>query len=131
MDSKGLILRDVQQTDLDVFFEHQLDREACYMAAFTAKDPTDRTAFDVHWAKIAADPTVVSRTVVVDGQVAGSVGKFQMFGLPQVTYWIGREFWGQGVATAALRELLKEQTTRPIYASAAADNLASIRVLEK
>ena len=45
-----LRLREVADPDLPVFFDHQQDAEACFMAAFTAEDPSDRAAFDAHWA---------------------------------------------------------------------------------
>lgn len=124
-------LRPVTSSDLDIFFEHQQDAEAVRMAAFTSKDPSDRTAFDAHWQKILNDPNVEMRAIEVDGVVAGHIAKFVMYEKPQITYWIGREFWGQGVATRALRLLLDEIPERPIYASAAFDNTGSLRVLEK
>ena len=101
------------------------------MAAFVAKNPSDRAAFDAHWAKILADPTLIKRAILCDGKLAGNLGKFEMFGLPQVTYWIGREFWGQGIATAALKTFLASYPDRPIYACVAFDNTGSQRVLEK
>ncbi len=71
-------------------------------------------------------------TVVSEERVAGYVGKFEERpGKPEVTYWIGREYWGRGVATKALTEFLSLLTTRPIFARAARDNVASLRVLEK
>jgi RimJ/RimL family protein N-acetyltransferase len=127
-------LREVTSGDLDVFFEHQLDPEANRMAAFTSGDPSNREAFMAHWRKIMAEPTVTNRTVLVDGEVAGSVASYvdAEFGKREVTYWIGKEFWGRGVATAALGLLLSEVVTeRPIYGRAAKDNTGSIRVLEK
>ena len=124
-------LRDMVAGDLPIFFEQQLDGEAGRMAAFTAKDPRDRAAFDARWAKILAEPSIRKATVLVDGRVAGQILGAEQFGRPSVCYWIGREFWGKGVATAALREFLARVETRPIYARAAADNAASIRVLGK
>ena len=47
------------------------------------------------------------------------------------TYWIGRAHWGKGIASRALREFLELDTTRPLDAAAAADNIGSLRVLEK
>lgn len=44
-------LRAVIESDLDAFFEFQLDPEANQMAAFVARDPTDKTAFLNHWKK--------------------------------------------------------------------------------
>ncbi len=126
-----IILRDVRDEDLPIFFEQQLDPEANYIAAFTRKDPTDHDAFMAHWARIRADETTINQTVLCDGQVAGSVASFEDFGQLEVTYWLGREFWGKGIATRALAAFLKYQTTRPIYAHAAKDNLASLRVLQK
>ncbi len=128
----SLHLRDVVQADLVVFFEHQLDPAANDMAAFTAKDPTSREIFDARWRKIFATATCISRTIVWDGRVAGSVGSYEEEGRPEVTYWIGKEYWGKGIATRALALFLEHvNTTRPIYARVAKDNLGSRRVLEK
>ncbi len=126
-------LREVRPKDLDVFFDQQRDGAANRMAAFTAKDPSDRAAFDAHWRRILEDHEVSMKTAVLDGRVVGNVGSFfdNELGKLEVTYWIGREFWGRGLATLALQAFLREMTARPIYARGAADNVASIRVLEK
>ena len=67
-----LLLRDVVEDDLPQFFDFQLDPEANHMAAFIARDPTDRDAFIVHWKKIMADPELIQKTIVCDGQVVKS-----------------------------------------------------------
>jgi RimJ/RimL family protein N-acetyltransferase len=127
-----LLLRNVVNDDLTVFFEYQLDPEANYMAAFTAKDPTNQEAFMAHWRRILADQTTTNRTILFNGRVAGSVASYEEKGKPEVTYWLGKEYWGKGIATSALREFLTQHNkTRPIYARVAKDNLASRRVLEK
>ena len=127
----SVLLRDVTEDDLPVFFAHQQDVDANHMAAFTAKNPADKEAFATHWTKILRDESTTNKTILVDGRVAGHVSSFLQFGKPEVTYWIGREYWGKGVATQALSQLLAQVQTRPIYARAAKDNVASIRVLEK
>ena len=124
-------LRGVETADLDAVFEFERDPESVRMAAFTAADPDDRVAFDAHWAKILANPTVVARTVLDNDRVAGTVASFVMEGEREVTYWIDRALWGRGIASAALALLLAEVTERPLFARAAADNAASIRVLER
>jgi RimJ/RimL family protein N-acetyltransferase len=129
--ANDIVLRDVTDDDLPIFFEQQRDPDANYMAAFTSRDPNDRDAFMAHWARIRADETIITRTVLCDGQVAGSVASFEDFGQLEVTYWLGREFWGKGIATRALASLLAAQTTRPIHARVAKDNAASLRVLQK
>ncbi|MFF9080802.1 GNAT family N-acetyltransferase [Streptomyces rubiginosohelvolus] len=125
-------LRPVEDADLPLFFAWMSDPDATRVAAFTAKDPTDRAAFDAHWARIrSGSGGVVMRTAVADGVVVGHVGAYGEPGDRQVTYWIDRAHWGRGLATAALRAFLAETPTRPLHARAAADNLGSRRVLEK
>lgn len=124
-DEKPAVLRDVVESDLPVFFEHQRDPEATRMAAVPARD---REAFDAHWRRILAGDEVTRRTIVLDGEIAGNIVVFERDGRPLVGYWIGREFWGKGLATRALRELLAEISTRPLYAYAARSNVASMRV---
>ena len=127
-----LQLRPVLDDDLSIFFDQQLDPDANYMAAFTAKDPTDRAAFMAHWQRILASPTVIVRTVVVDGAIVGSVLSYEEDGRPEVSYWLGKPYWGQGIATRALAAFLADvNRTRPIYARAAKDNVGSLRVLAK
>lgn len=129
--SNELLLRNVVNDDLPIFFEHQLDPEANWMAAFTAKDPTNHEAFMAHWHGILADETKIVQTVLCNGRVAGSVSSYEEEGKPEITYWLGKEYWGQGIATWALREFLTQHNqTRPIYARVAKDNLGSRRVLE-
>ncbi len=64
---ESVTIREVEPSDLDTFYEHQLDPEAIRMAAFVGKDPTDRAAFDAHWAKILTSPQITQRTIVADG----------------------------------------------------------------
>jgi RimJ/RimL family protein N-acetyltransferase len=99
-----ILLRDTIESDLSTFFEQQLDRTANYMAAFTAKDPTDKDAFAAHWTKILGDDTITKKTILFEGQVVGYVVSFERFGKPEVSYWIGKEYWGRGIATTALSE---------------------------
>lgn len=123
-------LREVSPADLDVFYTQQLDPEAIRMAAFVS-DRKGRPAFDAHWKKILSSPEITNRTIVADGQVAGSIACFPLHGNMEVTYWIGREFWGRGIATEALKQMLRLVTTRPLGAAAAADNHGSLKALQK
>jgi len=126
-----VVLRDVTENDLDILFEQQRDPAANRMAAFTAKDPADREAFAEHWARILGDDAIVKKTVVHERRVVGHVLSFERFGKPEVSYWIGRRYWGRGLATRALSGLLVDLKERPLYARVAKDNVASLRVLEK
>jgi RimJ/RimL family protein N-acetyltransferase len=121
-------LREVRPGDLPVLFEHQLDPEGARMAAFKSRD---RDAFMAHWAKIMANPACATRVILADGIVAGNIGAWTDGTERSVGYWIGREFWGRGIASAALVLFLQYETTRPLTARVANHNLASIRVLQK
>jgi RimJ/RimL family protein N-acetyltransferase len=124
----SISLRPVEADDLPVLFEHQHDPAACAMAAFPARERDD---FMAHWERIATNPSVTSRTVLLGDAVVGNIVAFDYEGRREVGYWIGRQWWGRGVATRALVEFLTVETTRPIYAGVAPSNAGSIRVLEK
>jgi RimJ/RimL family protein N-acetyltransferase len=127
----NVVLRDVTEADIPLFFEIQLDPVANRMVAFTVENPADLAAFTAKWTKILADDRTTKQTVLADGCVAGSVLCYEQCGKPEVGYWIAREHWGRGIATRALSEFLGRMETRPLYARAAKDNRASLRVLEK
>src|SRR3954452_25322745 len=92
---KGRVqLRDVEADDLPLFFEHQRDPIAVAMVAFRSRD---RAAFDQHWAKLLADESLLKRTIVTDGQVAGNIGSWTADGKREIGYWIDRALWGRGI----------------------------------
>lgn len=130
-DKLDIKLRRTEVADLDNFFQFQLDKEASYLAAFTPKDPTDKSAYLLKHTKLLSDPTVNNQTILVDNIIAGSIAKFEMEGDAEITYWIERNFWGQGIATKALKLFLSIETIRPIFARVAFDNSGSQKVLEK
>ncbi len=121
-------LRDVTEHDLPVFFEQQRDPDANQMAAFPARD---RDAFTAHWSKILGDQNVTIKTILLAEHVAGNIVCWERDSKRLVGYWIGKDHWGQGVATRALSEFVDVVRARPLYAHVAKKNVASIRVLEK
>ena len=124
-------LRAVRREDLPVLFAHRRDAAARRMAAFGSGDPDDWPAFEAKWLKLLADSGLLAKTVLVDGVAAGYVGCHPQFGVPSISYWLGRAFWGRGVATRAVAMLLREVAVRPIYARVVWDNAASLRVLAR
>lgn len=129
--TSAIHLRDVQEDDVPLFFQHQRDEEANWMAAFTAQDPTDRQAFMAHWARIMADKNVLIKTILLGDEVVGSVLSYVEEGDPEVSYWIDKAHWGKGIVTQALGAFLQLNPARPIYARVAKDNIGSLRVLQK
>jgi RimJ/RimL family protein N-acetyltransferase len=129
--NSAMLLRPVTVDDLPILFAQQCDPEASRMAAFPSRE---REAFFTHWrTKVLGNPNTVSRAILVTGHVAGHVGAWsdaetqdRMLG-----YWLGRDYWGRGIASAAVRAFLNVETNRPLTAHVAKHNLGSIRVLEK
>lgn len=127
----AVTLRPIDDSDLDALFDQMRDPESVRMAAFTAKDPNDRAAFDAHMSKVRTSPDVTTRAVIHGGRLVGTIASVVVDGDTEVTYWIDRSVWGQGVAGQALALLLDAVTVRPLYARAASDNLGSLRVLQR
>ena len=121
-------LRPVAEDDLEVFYQQQADPEASAMAVFPIRE---REVLFENWRRNLARADAVNRTILVDGAVAGHVVSWESDERRLVGYWLGREFWGRGVATAAVAALLEEIPVRPLFAYVATSNIGSIRVLEK
>ena len=131
MTDNNITLTKTEKDDLNTLFQFQLDEEGIYLAAFTPKDPSDKDAYIEKYSKFLNDPTINMQTIKVDNNIVGSLSKFIMEGDAEITYWIDRKFWGQGIASTALNEFLKIEEIRPIYGRVAFDNYGSQKVLEK
>ena len=125
-------LRATRAGDLDALFLIEQDDVAVRMAAFTPPDPTDRAMFDAHWHRLLSDAGVDARTVRADGEIVGSVARWVDEGTPEITYWVDRAHWGEGIATRAMRLFLEARCTSARCAHAWRPTTpASIAVLEK
>lgn len=127
-DVRSVSLRPVSEADIAIFYEHQVDDEAVAMAAFPSRDFDTHAA---HWKKVLRDENCICRTVVAGDQVVGNVVSWVHAGQQEIGYWIGRDHWGAGIATEALRAFLEVVIHRPLLAWVADHNVGSIRVLEK
>ena len=122
-------LRDLTEADLPVLYEQQREPDANRMAAFPARTLSD---FMQHWTtNVLANDATKKKAIATDDGVAGYVLSWNQGGKRLVGYWIGRKYWGRGIATDALSEFLVGLKERPLYAFVARHNIASIRVLQK
>jgi len=124
-------LRDVEDSDMDAFFDQMRDPVSVRMAAFTARDPDDRDAFDAHMVRVRSSPDTILYAVTEAGRLVGSIGSYVMEGDTEVTYWIDRAAWGRGIASRAMALLLEMVPIRPLRGRAVSDNIGSLRVLQK
>lgn len=92
------------------------------------------------WIAIATgDTRATYYAIEVDGRLAGGIGvepySDERGGAAAFGYWLGRAYWGRGIATEAARMLADEALGsgrfRRLEAFVFAENLASARVLEK
>lgn len=124
-----LTLRDATAADIPALFAMHADPEANRLAGFV---PRSRPEFVKHWRKILKDESGEKKMILLDGKVAGYLVCFiRIRPDREVGYWIGREHWGKGVATKALKTFLKEYKFRPLYARVAKHNAASLQVVKK
>jgi RimJ/RimL family protein N-acetyltransferase len=128
MMNPAVFLRNVERDDLSRIYEFQLDPESNRMAVTI---PRSADGFSAHWQKILTDPNVTAKAILIGDEIAGCISCFRMDGLDSVGYWLGREFWGRGIASRALELLMEEVSIRPLHARVATSNAASLRVLQK
>lgn len=121
-------LRGFERDDLPRMYDLQLDPDSNRMAV---SNPRTRAAFDAHWARCLDDPRNTTRAILFDEVFVGYISCFPLDGQNHVGYWIDRASWGNGIASRALQLLLQEVTSRPLIATVATSNLASLRVLQK
>ena len=128
-----ITLRRTTAADVPLLHAFELDEAS---NALAGTKPRDWPTFQARWAEILADldgsvTGVTPRVILADGVLAGAVNISPQDRLDSIGYWIAREHWGRGIATRAVALMLSEFTRRPLYATAAAHNHPSIRVLEK
>lgn len=124
-----ITLRPVLETDLSILFQQQLDPQAVAMSAYPAKDKGE---FMRHWEGILKNKNITARAILYKDKVAGHIlcwkeGKYEQ----RIGYWVGKEFWQRGIASAAVQEFLSLVPIRPLFAEVANHNIASQKVLQK
>lgn len=124
--SPVISLRAIKSADLPVLFENGCDPVA---NALAGSKPRTWEAFEPRWEELMRDQTATMRAILLDGELVGAINVLVMDGVDSIGYWIARPHWGRGIATHAIGLILKEVTKRPLYATAAAYNVASLKSL--
>jgi ribosomal-protein-alanine N-acetyltransferase len=131
MPPRPVTLRPTDLADLVCFYQFQLDPVATYLAAFTPRVPLDEATYVAKYSAFLQEPTIHMQTILAAGTIVGSIAKFELKGNAELTYWLDRAYWGEGIATQALLTFLALEPTRPLRGRVACDNVGSQRVLEK
>jgi RimJ/RimL family protein N-acetyltransferase len=122
-------LRALTEDDLPTIFVFSSDPVAAEMVGMPVRD---EETFYAHRARNMANPLNQMFAILVGDEVVGDLLSWpDEEGHRRVGYWLGRQYWGRGIATAALTAFLAEQPERPLYADVSKANPGSLRVLQK
>jgi RimJ/RimL family protein N-acetyltransferase len=125
-------LRPTTAHDLPTLFQIQQDPDSNQMAG---TKPYTQAAYSAVWDRILSTPPIEARVIVegdpATGAIVGSINCFQRDGMDHIGYWIDKPHWGRGIATRALSLMISEIPRRPIHATAARSNAASIHILQR
>jgi RimJ/RimL family protein N-acetyltransferase len=134
-----ILLREYADSDLDRLVHLANNENVSRYLVYTFPYPYTRD--DAQWwiATGSKQNGVITRVIEHQGLFIGSVGITPQSGwrdhLGEIGYWVAEEYWGKGIATAALRQMTEYGFTnrnfRKLYAPVLAANVASMRVLEK
>ena len=127
----SLQLREVLPGDIALFYEHHLELRPLPLDADDADREASRARFMERWDQLLSEEGAFVQTITWDGVPVGYVARFTQKDRPAISYWLGRDYWGKGIATQAVRNFLGRVDERPLFARVAYDNLASIQVLRK
>jgi [ribosomal protein S5]-alanine N-acetyltransferase len=105
--------------------------------------PNPYTLADAQWyvddCVEKGDDNQITRAIVVNGKVVGSIGIFVKDDVydksAELGYWLGEDYWRQGIMSGAAKQLCKEAfelfSIERIFAEPFATNAGSRGVLEK
>jgi len=126
-----LIMRPPVIGDADDLVRHIGDWDVVGMLRFPPWPYTrsDAVAF------ISSEMSNDSLAIVYQGSVIGSIGISALSGRDSIGYWIGRDFWGRGLATeacgAVIADYFETGSGDVLYSSLLAENTASLRLQKK
>jgi RimJ/RimL family protein N-acetyltransferase len=135
----GGTVRTMVLSDADSLARHGNDRDVWINLRDRFPHPYRREHAEAYIAHLATLPEPRTWVIDVGGEAVGSISITPLDDVERISaevgYWIGREHWGKGIMTGALRAVtthaLRERGLTRVFAMPFATNAASIRVLEK
>jgi ribosomal-protein-alanine N-acetyltransferase len=132
-----VILRDFSEEDSEAI--HLLLNDAEVARYLSSKIPFPDTIEDATWWVATGSKEGITKAIEFQGNFVGVVGvapgAFEYERSAEVGYWLGKEYWGQGIAASALTQItdlvFSSTNIVRLFATVCTPNTASARVLEK
>ena len=133
------IIRSWQPSDLESLVRHANNRNVWISLTDLFPHPYTKTDGETWLAFATTQQPQTNFAIEVEGHAIGGIGYDVGSGIGRcqadLGYWLGEEFWGRGIATAAVRTIAEHlfATTElaRLFATPFCDNMASRRVLVK
>ena len=132
-----ITLRAFNNSDIPLLLAYLNDQKVTQY--ITAAIPQPYCIDDAKWWVNCASQANTIKAIELDGILVGCIsatkGDFEYSRSAELGYWLGRDYWNQGITTQAVAEfsqsLFKCTDIVRLSVSVVSDNKASIRVLEK
>ena len=139
MNTHNISLRDYEETDIDRLVSLANNKRVTQYMVDSFVYPYTSDDAMLWITKGSAANGGINKVILLDGLFVGAVGINPQQGwknhCAEIGYWLGEDYWGQGIATGALDIMTTVAFTRypykKLYAPVLAPNTRSIRVLEK
>jgi [ribosomal protein S5]-alanine N-acetyltransferase len=132
-------LRALEYTDAEALARHANDRDVWLNLRDHFPHPYSASDAHAYIAHLARQQPQTTFGIIIDGAAVGSIGLVLGQDIErksaEIGYWIGREFWGRGIVTGAIRATttyaFSSLGMHRVFAVPFVRNPASSRVLEK
>jgi len=139
IEAGSCVLRPFRATDVDSLASVANDRDIWLNLRDRFPHPYRRAHAEAFIAHCESQEAPTNLAICVDDRAVGSIGVVPGTDIERVNaeigYWIGKPYWGRGIATDALRAMTRHAIDQygltRVFAIPFVDNVASIRVLEK
>lgn len=134
-----MTLRDYTPADIEALVTLANNKNVSRYLIYTFPYPYTRRDAESWISEGAHAGGAITKVILLDGQFVGSVGIAPQSGWrshgAEIGYWVGEPYWGQGIATVALRLMTEQAVTlhacKKLTAPILSPNQASRRVAEK
>lgn len=133
------VLREFNEGDASYIAKLANDRDVWINLRDRFPHPYELAHGEAFVARAAAEDPPSNLAICVDNRAVGSIGLILGKDIERVSaeigYWLGKPYWGRGITSVALAAAtnyaIEQFGLLRVFAIPFADNIASIRVLEK